>query len=660
MKMTAFRVQNYRSVVDSGWVNLSEVTVIVGKNESGKTSLMRALWKFNPFSDVGYDPLREWPRGYRRAMTDDSPVTSVRFVFMFAEQQALAAIDDCLAGLTGVEITRNYRGDYSFQFLPRNPEGHYNQRWIFNVIRKHFDNTPRMAMEYMKAGYRSVLETLTRHEPAPDEHQFVVQHDAELPTLPDLREDQRRWGRLGTAMKDTIDGVVTELITKPPARQAVELVHRWMPTFVYMDDYRVFTGAAHLDKLYERQQAGRLTDDDRTVLLIMEMAGLQLEDEVRKGALLDREQRMLDMSDASKTLTAEIAHRWSQKRYEVMFQADGQHFVIFVKDLDTNVLVSLEERSRGFQWFFSFDMNLMYESQGRFENAVLLLDEPGLHLHAAAQRDILARIRAYAQRNQLIYTTHQPFMIDFTHLEQVLIAEDHGTEGGTRLHTDWASAGRDARFTLQAALGLAWSQSLLSGNQTLVVESVTDYWLLAGMSALLEDAGKTGLDSGIVVTPAGGAHQVTYVGSLLHDRPAHSVMLLNAAFLEGEGDDVHLVQQWQHDEGRVVRLDTTCGLPPGSTLEDLLPLDYYLAQVNLTYHRELEGQLMTLDGHAGLSLLARVNAALAARGLAPCQRERVARGILRDLARKHPADFPATTLDQFARLCAAINEAMRR
>ena len=55
MKMTAFRVQNYRSVIDSGWCDLDELTVIVGKNESGKTSLLKALWKFNPFEPAPYD-----------------------------------------------------------------------------------------------------------------------------------------------------------------------------------------------------------------------------------------------------------------------------------------------------------------------------------------------------------------------------------------------------------------------------------------------------------------------------------------------------------------------------------------------------------------------------------------------------------------------------
>lgn len=41
----------------------------------------------------------------------------------------------------------------------------------------------------------------------------------------------------------------------------------------------------------------------------MEMAGLDLDEEVKKGAADDREQRILDMDDASRTLTDDISAR---------------------------------------------------------------------------------------------------------------------------------------------------------------------------------------------------------------------------------------------------------------------------------------------------------------------------------------------------------------
>ena len=132
-------------------------------------------------------------------------------------------------------------------------------------------------------------------------------------------------------------------------------------------------------------------------------------------------------------------------------------------------------RSKGFQWFFSFDMMFMYETKGEFKNAIILLDEPGLHLHAAAQRDLLERMKAYSKNNQLIYSTHMPFMIEFSRLDNIYVAEEIQKEG-TKVHKDWMTADKDSRFTLQAALGLSWSQSLFVGQYNLIVEGVTDFW----------------------------------------------------------------------------------------------------------------------------------------------------------------------------------------
>ena len=88
MKMLSFRIQNYRSINDSGWVDVDDIAVIVGKNESGKTSLLKALWKFNPFKPESYSLDREWPRGRRKDRSLDKPVATVKFEFSAEEKRA--------------------------------------------------------------------------------------------------------------------------------------------------------------------------------------------------------------------------------------------------------------------------------------------------------------------------------------------------------------------------------------------------------------------------------------------------------------------------------------------------------------------------------------------------------------------------------------------
>jgi recombinational DNA repair ATPase RecF len=62
MKLTGFRVTNFRSVEDSGWIDASDVTALIGTNESGKTNLLIPLWKLNPAKGGEIEPLLDYPR----------------------------------------------------------------------------------------------------------------------------------------------------------------------------------------------------------------------------------------------------------------------------------------------------------------------------------------------------------------------------------------------------------------------------------------------------------------------------------------------------------------------------------------------------------------------------------------------------------------------
>jgi predicted ATP-dependent endonuclease of OLD family len=73
MHLSAFRVFKYRNIGDSGLVTLADrLNCIVGKNQSGKTNLLKALQKFNPHDKaVKYDVRTDWPRGSRQLLPEN-------------------------------------------------------------------------------------------------------------------------------------------------------------------------------------------------------------------------------------------------------------------------------------------------------------------------------------------------------------------------------------------------------------------------------------------------------------------------------------------------------------------------------------------------------------------------------------------------------------
>ena len=92
--------------------------------------------------------------------------------------------------------------------------------------------------------------------------------------------------------------------------------------------------------------------------------------------------------------------------------------------------MNLKNRSSGLQWFFSFYLVFVTENAGEHDNAIILLDEPGHTLHPMAQKDLAVFFNSLAEKNQLIYTTHSPFLVDpmnITRTKVVYAGEDGKT-----------------------------------------------------------------------------------------------------------------------------------------------------------------------------------------------------------------------------------------
>lgn len=101
-----------------------------------------------------------------------------------------------------------------------------------------------------------------------------------------------------------------------------------------------------------------------------------------------KEERQVLLESASSNFSKSFNEWWKQGNYKFSFKADGDYFKIWVADSIRPESIELEARSTGLQWFFSFYLVFLVESQRRHKNAILLLDEPGVTLHPSAQEDL--------------------------------------------------------------------------------------------------------------------------------------------------------------------------------------------------------------------------------------------------------------------------------
>lgn len=77
MILKSFRVTEFRSVKDSGWIDAESITALIGTNESGKTNILLPLWKLNPADEGKIDLKTDLPRDKYHLYRSASPNRSL-------------------------------------------------------------------------------------------------------------------------------------------------------------------------------------------------------------------------------------------------------------------------------------------------------------------------------------------------------------------------------------------------------------------------------------------------------------------------------------------------------------------------------------------------------------------------------------------------------
>lgn len=664
MKLTGFRVQMFKGVIDSGSVELEDLTVLVGKNEAGKTTLLKALHKLNPATPEPYEIEREWPRGRRSSRSEEQVVCTGRFNLDASELDALRKLTDQSVELEFLDVTRNYANNIEVLF----PEALFPQRLHPNDVDRVCGELPELAEPAGEAFRAAVVQAREKVQRLARDGLFsglaniAKQQNATLstaysPNEPELANEQQWLTQYTAKLKELVQRLPKESIHA----KAHEYVVRKLPKFIYMDDYRTFEGDAILNQVKERRDQKKSTKDDETFLMLLALSGLKLDALVASAGEEKREMRQYDLDDASRTLTKVFSERLQQREYEIQFRADGQWFYTMVKDKTEVGLLKLEERSKGFQWFFSFDMLFMHESQGTFENCVVLLDEPGLHLHPGAQSDLLARLDEYAKGNTLVYSTHLPFMLDLRRPERIRVINE--SDNGAVVTEDLTLSQPEAKLTLQAALGMSGRTSYLVANKNVLVEGADDFMLLSALSELLVRSRLGGLSEETMITAGGGASEAAYIATFMIGQKLDVVVLLDS---DGSGETARdkLVKSWltryKGKESQVLCLGDVVGVTEGQfAIEDLFPDDFYLDRVKEVYAKQLaaaEDQTLTLSGSD--QLCKRVERALAGKGI-PYNKGSVAKRIRRDITQmKDASELPPETKERAIQVFERLMEAL--
>jgi hypothetical protein len=632
------------------------VTVFVGMNEAGKTVFLKALHKSaDALEEDSFSPTEDFPRKDLSAYSK-----------MHKTQPAVAsalkyALDDEEAALVNVKLGLSIKGGHELEILYK------------------YDNTLNVGLNFDEAPV--VNKFAAELSPAAGGALEGCQSLRQIPQA--LAE-----AALSEADKERLAALEARIDASPKwenisAHEAWKLLRPSTPKFLYFSDYDMLPGKMNLADLAGRVEqakadANHLKPAHRSVLALLRMADVSFADLAAPGGY---EELKAKIESVSITLTDQVLEFWKQNEdleVEVDIKGDasdeppfnnGPNLYLRIKNRrHRGVSTPFDQRSRGFIWFFSFlvwfdSVQHQIDPSGKSvgKKLILLLDEPGLALHALAQADFLRYIDSLAEDHQVIYTTHSPFMVHSDRLHQVRLVEDK-VKDGTVITENLMGSDPRTIFPLQAALGWTIAQNLFISDRNLLVEGPSELIYLQLASSMLEAGGGGGLRDDVTIVPTGGLDNLaTFISLLgasglklavLHDYRGSSEQRMTSLIREKILPAKSLFNVSQFRDVNRLGEDTIA-----SDVEDMLPIDLYLEYFNSAFASQLAGaKVSTSDLPPGDRVVLRIEKYLKDNGI----KLKASGGfnhytVASRFASSPPASFDGPTLDRFRALFKALN-----
>lgn len=577
MKLKSFQVKLFRNVIDSGVVSVDAVTALVGKNESGKSAILQGLHHLNPAKpSVALDLLDEYPRWLKKEHEISGEIESavpISAIFELSDHEVTYIESQFGEGVlksSEVVASRSYANPGVLNI---------ELKIDFDVFLAPFVSgfSERLSKAVGSVG------TTTELSQALDRVAKLVNADGgPTPAAKDaveaaalLSEKLGGAASLTAAMESHVRGIV--------------------PRTFYFSSYSSLRGRYNLDEVFAALNGAEAEEElvaAADFLRLARAVPATLQD-------WDFERSNAELEAASSLLTRRVKEHWKQNdhlklavRIEDQSETDprtGQpairrYLQFRVEDSRHDFSSRLDRRSTGFQWFVSFLASFLEFEKDN--SLLLLLDEPGLSLHARAQIDLLVTIeKRLAAERQVIYSTHSPFMVQTARLNEVRIVEDRGPELGSTVVQDAGVVNDpDTLFPLQAALGYDIAQNLFIGNRNILLEGVSDFIYLSTISDHLSSLGRVSLPDSARLLPAGGATNIPTFLALLGGQ------LDVVVLLDGNSDKQKIenaIKRGRLDAARVISLDKFASTPVPD-IEDLFTPDEYLTFYNDAYGAKLK------------------------------------------------------------------------
>ena len=500
MRLRKFRVRAYRCIHDSGEIRVGDLAAFVGRNESGKTTILEALTLLNKeqyLSELDLcDELVE-------DLKSEVKLAEGEFILNHQETNLLKETFPDVPEIKKIKIFRTNK----------NPIPQYD---FGDVEISDAENSGLNSWENFREQVNAFLDTIPNHIRikldatffegiAPETEEIFRNSMAEFGnTLHVLAVDEDQiiseWEKIADSPTTNFQNLLVGTTEKMALENFIEInLH---PRFVYFSDYKKIIGNVNLNEYSkDRTSSIEYTEDEfdkaETVDNLFYLAELDIDElEECKNS---PSQLIKLLNTCSKRLTEKLNPAWKGDAIHVELRLNPNNVMsVVISDVHKDGTVTntglLNRRAEGFKWTFSFIVNFAAETQkAELKEAILLLDEPARNLHPTQQRGISDLLKNLAGSNQVLYATHSPYMIFDYAPGNLLVVELEKKKHLSRIFYDYWNADDSTLTPILYGLSRGLVESIVdreigyNSRPVIIVETIADTMYLNAFDKFLED-----------------------------------------------------------------------------------------------------------------------------------------------------------------------------
>jgi predicted ATP-dependent endonuclease of OLD family len=459
MKLIKGRLKNFRSIKDSGefWLQQHDgITVLAGQNESGKSSILKLLYAFTT-NELDEDDL----------IAED---VYSEIELTFSTEKAKFNMPDWVPGAEQHILSLSNIKEFTI-------------KKTFISLNEHIielDSNTEKTIDI-------IIDFLDKHTSAEFNDYLRIENDTPKITFGYVNIERSR--SIANPFEDRGNSKTKDK----------HLAYKNFIQKLFIDicpKFIMFNSQA--DILPKKIFLGDLGDNNESANGYKAVRNIEkiLETGFVDWDSLSDKSRGQKENKYTKILSTNFKEYWSQKinfgedaRLIIQYNqgtAGGAYINFFIESQE-GVWLSPNQRSDGFKWFLSFYLELKARNANE-ENYIILLDEPGLFLHAKAQLDMLKVLEETSNRHQIIYTTHSPYLIQDNKIHRVRLVYNNESEGTTieKLTTSKTANKKEALKPIVDAMGLKLSTEFSAVKQkNVIVEGMSDFYYFKAMQKLL-------------------------------------------------------------------------------------------------------------------------------------------------------------------------------